>query len=100
MAKDLSSELSKGRYDLVISDHKMPGFDAIQALDIFKQSGIDAPFIIYSDVMGEEEAAEAMRKGANDYVLKRNPHRLQSSCRETPSCTSNRAKPPGTTQAR
>src|SRR5207248_2831241 len=36
----------------------------------------DVPFIIVSGTVGEETAVEAMRAGANDYVLKGNLARL------------------------
>jgi len=61
---------------LVISDHRMPGFDSGEALEIFRSFDLDVPFVIYSDVIGEEFAVEAMHAGATDYVLKRNPARL------------------------
>jgi CheY-like chemotaxis protein len=32
--------------DLVISDHAMPQFNSIEALDICKNSGMDIPFIL------------------------------------------------------
>ena len=56
--------------DLILSDHDLPGFDALQALMLLKQRGLDIPFIIVSGVISEELAVEAMKQGAADYLLK------------------------------
>jgi two-component system NtrC family sensor kinase len=40
------------------------------ALQIMKKKGLDLPFIVVSGAIGEESAVEAMRSGANDYVMK------------------------------
>lgn len=75
-AEETRNFLATQPVQLVISDHRMPGYDSSEALEIFKSFNLDVPFIIYSDVIGEDVAVEAMRAGANDYVLKRNPLRL------------------------
>lgn len=75
-AEQTRDALTTQTIQLVIADHKMPGFDSTEALEIFKTFDLDIPFIIYSDVIGEEIAVDAMRSGASDYVLKRNPLRL------------------------
>ncbi len=75
-AADMSRELSNGEWDVVISDYYMPGFGALAALQVARTSGSDVPFIIVSGNMGEDFAVEAMRAGADDYVMKRNLSRL------------------------
>ena len=40
------------------------------------EHGADLPFIIVSGSVGEEQAVEAMREGAHDYVMKGNMTRL------------------------
>jgi len=57
-------------WDLVISDYVMPGFGGLQALELFKQKGLDVPFIIVSGHIGEEVAVASLKAGANDYVMK------------------------------
>jgi len=56
--------------DIVLSDYQMPQFGGLRALDILKQSGLEIPFILISGTIGEDIAVNAMKKGANDYLLK------------------------------
>jgi two-component system cell cycle sensor histidine kinase/response regulator CckA len=63
-------------WDVVISDFHMPTFDGLRAFALFRESGLDAPFIFVSGALGEERAVEAMRSGAADYLLKENLARL------------------------
>ena len=63
-------------WDAILSDYNLPGFSGLAALDILKASGRLLPFIIVSGEIGEETAVQAMRNGANDYLLKSNLARL------------------------
>ncbi len=67
-------------WDLVISDHHLPGFSGLEALQMLRQrTGAGAepvPFILVSGQIGEDTAVEAMRNGAADYLLKNNLSRL------------------------
>ena len=69
-AEAMRAELEARVPDVIVSDWSMPQFSALGALDVLKQSGLDVPFIIVSGTVGEELAVEAMRAGAQDYVLK------------------------------
>jgi two-component system sensor histidine kinase/response regulator len=68
--------LDKKEWDLVISDYSMPRFNGLAALKILRDTRLDVPFILVSGAVGEDVAVEAMRSGANDYVLKSNLARL------------------------
>ncbi|MBV8604333.1 MAG: response regulator [Pelomonas sp.] len=72
----LQQALLEGPWDAVISDFSMPGFSGLQALEEFRKTGMDIPFIFVSGTIGEETAVAAMRAGANDYVMKENMSRL------------------------
>lgn len=75
------------RWDLILCDWSMPGFDALAALTIVKRLGIDVPFLIVSGTVGEEHAVAAMRVGAHDYVLKDDLSRLAPAVeREMADC--------------
>ena len=63
-------------WDAILSDYNLPGFSGLEALEILKESGRLLPFIIVSGEIGEETAVQAMRNGANDYLLKSNLARL------------------------
>lgn len=75
-ARDMEDAVVNAEWDLIICDHSMPGFDALTALDILKQSGKDIPFIIYSGHISDQTAFSAMRDGVNDYIQKGNFARL------------------------
>jgi len=75
-AEGLSQALKQGEWDLVLSDHSMPGFDSFAALQIVQQNGRDLPFIIVSGAIGEDLAVAAIKAGAHDYLLKSNLKRL------------------------
>lgn len=66
----LSRELAGAVWDVVLSDYSMPGFSGLDALALVREHDPDMPFIIVSGNIGEDVAVDAMRAGANDYVLK------------------------------
>ncbi len=68
--------LGKGEWDLVISDYALPQFSGPQALALFKETGIDIPFIVVSGAVGEDAAVALMKSGANDFVIKGNMNRV------------------------
>lgn len=75
-ADGLKKALQDSEWDLVLSDHAMPGFDSFSALKIVQQSRHDLPFIIVSGAIGEDLAVAAIKAGAHDYLLKSNLKRL------------------------
>ena len=70
------STLKSGAWDLVISDYSLPGTDGMEVLKGVREFDPDLPFILLSGVLDEEAAVEAMRAGANDFLLKGNLSRL------------------------
>lgn len=62
--------------DLILSDHALPQFGSKEALQLVRSRGLDVPFIIVSGQIGEDIAVEAMRNGADDYLLKDRMARL------------------------
>jgi len=78
---DLESALQRRSWDVVLSDHSMPGFSSTHALQVLKARGLDIPFIIVSGYIGEEGAVAAMRAGAHDYVPKAAMGRLGPAVR-------------------
>ncbi len=63
-------------WDLIITDHNIPGFGSAEALEIARRHDADIPFILVSGSIGEEIAVDAMKSGAHDYVMKDNLMRL------------------------
>ncbi|MDT8325655.1 MAG: PAS domain S-box protein, partial [Bacteroidota bacterium] len=68
--------LLRDEYDIILSDYRMPGYDGVSAMESALQLRPDLPFIIVSGSIGEEAAIDLIKRGASDYVLKENPHRL------------------------
>jgi PAS domain S-box-containing protein len=86
----LDSALDRQVWDVIVSDHSMPGFTSLQALELIKRRQCDTPFIIVSGVIGEETAVKAMKAGANDYVMKSALARLVPSIERELGEASNR----------
>ncbi len=78
---DLLDVLRNKDWDIVLSDYQMPEFNGLTALKIVKERSQDLPFIIVSGTIGEEVAVEAMRSGAQDYLMKDNLARLVPAIR-------------------
>ena len=72
----LRTALQAHTWDIVLSDWSMPHFSALRALSVVRELMPQLPFIIVSGAIGEEAATEAMRAGANDFVLKDRMARL------------------------
>ena len=75
-AEALKAAMREERWDAVLSDFRLPGFSGVDALKLFRATGLDIPFIFVSGTIGEETAVEAMKAGASDYVMKQNLARL------------------------
>jgi PAS domain S-box-containing protein len=69
-ADGMREALGRRAWDVVISDYSMPGFNALKALAVLKESRKDIPFIIVSGTIGEENAVEALKMGAHDFLVK------------------------------
>lgn len=70
------TEALKQQWDIVLSDYTMPHFSGMRALEVVRQHDLDLPFIFVSGTIGENTAVQAMKSGAQDYVMKDNLTRL------------------------
>ena len=75
-AQAMSAGLADESWDVILCDFKLPQFSGLDAISLLKGSRIDIPVLIVSGSIGEEMAAECMRLGANDYIMKDNLSRL------------------------
>jgi len=62
--------------DIILSDHSLPAFNSVNALLIARQKFPGIPFIMVTGTVSEEFAADIMKSGADDYILKDRPARL------------------------
>ncbi len=69
--------------DIILSDHSLPQFNSIEALEIARERRPDVPFIIVSGSVSEEFAVNCIKRGADDYILKSNMSRLPSAIRHS-----------------
>ena len=69
-ATEMERALRQGGWDFILSDWVLPEFSGLEALQLHQKSGTKTPIVIVSGRIGEEATIEAMRAGADDYVLK------------------------------
>lgn len=62
--------LSTDKFDLVLSDLRLPDQDGIQLLSWLRKNDIYTPFIIMTSYAEIHSAVEAMKQGASDFVAK------------------------------
>lgn len=72
----MEAVFQKQDWDLILSDFSMPHFSGSDALKILRAKGCEKPFIFVSGTIGEETAVDALRDGAQDYLMKTNLKRL------------------------
>ncbi len=64
------SLIEKEQFDLIISDIQMPNMDGTNLLKKITNSGINTPVMLMTAYASVEQAVEAMRYGAVDYLVK------------------------------
>jgi PAS domain S-box-containing protein len=79
--KEYLSFLEGGKYDIILSDYTLPGFEAPAALKFALELQPEVPFICVSGTIGEDKAVELLKQGAADYVLKDRLGRLAFAVR-------------------
>lgn len=72
----LERALDEREWELIITDYNMPQFSPDDVLDAVTERGLDLPIILVSAQVADARAAEAMKRGVHDYVLKDNLSRL------------------------
>jgi signal transduction histidine kinase len=73
--------LNMDRFDLILCDYRLPGYDGLSALAWARQVAPGVPVIFVSGGMGDGVADESLRAGATDYVLKDRLARLAPAIR-------------------
>ncbi|MCL4457805.1 MAG: sigma-54 dependent transcriptional regulator [Nitrospirae bacterium] len=67
---DALNELNLSDFSLVITDMKMPGMNGIEFLHEIRKKGIFVPVIVITGYGTVENAVDAMKLGATDYIMK------------------------------
>lgn len=63
-------DLVTGKFDLVITDLKMPGMDGVTLISEMRRRACDTPVIVMTAYGTVESAVKAMKFGAFDYIQK------------------------------
>jgi DNA-binding NtrC family response regulator len=63
-------QVAREHYDLVVTDIKMPEMDGLQLLDELKEYDPSLPIIVMTAYGTVENAVQALRSGAYDYIAK------------------------------
>ncbi len=78
---ELLAALADFKPDIVLSDYSLPSFNGMAALRLVQQRSPTTPVIIVTGTLDEETAAECIKAGAADYVLKERLARLPVAVR-------------------
>ena len=78
---DFVAALADFKPDIVLSDYNLPTFNGMDALRLVQQRSPTTPLIIVTGSLSEETAAECIKAGAADYVLKERLARLPVAVR-------------------
>ena len=75
-ADEMEHELNENTWDLIITDHTLPSFNAIEAIALLNKFNLDIPLIVLSGTIDSNIAVESMRLGARDFIMKDDTTRL------------------------
>ncbi|MES2371416.1 MAG: PAS domain S-box protein [Bacteroidota bacterium] len=81
--KSFLQTLARFHPDIILSDHSLPQFNSVEALAIVREQFPDIPVIIVTGTVSEEFAAEIIKSGADDYLLKDRLARLPNAIIQT-----------------
>jgi CheY-like chemotaxis protein len=83
--EEFENALSTFGPDVILSDHSLPQFNSIEAMEIWKnfqrERNTYIPFILITGSVSEEFAVQSIKAGADDYILKDRLKRLPTSVR-------------------
>ncbi len=69
-AEEALAKLAIERFDVIISDFRMPGIDGLEFLEEVRKMEEYVPFVLFSGMMEPEVVTEALKKGADRYISK------------------------------
>jgi CheY-like chemotaxis protein len=79
--EDFLRELETRPPDVILSDHGLPSFDGLAALDLAHKRLPKVPFIFVTNALNREMEIEKIAPGVWDYVRKSQLHRLAPAIR-------------------
>jgi len=76
-------EFAARAFDVILADYLLPQWNGLEALQWIRENKSLIPFILVTGAVGEETAAECIRQGADNYILKDNLARLVPAVEQT-----------------
>src|SRR4249919_653851 len=67
------------RPDIILCEYRLHGFPAVEIIDFLTSRGFDIPVVLVTAAVNERHAANLLRKGVEDLILKDRLLRLPSS---------------------
>src|SRR5512136_2905545 len=58
--REMRRYLSEEEWDIIVSEYSLPHFTGLEALAMYRSSGLDIPFVMMSDPVAEDVAIDAM----------------------------------------
>ncbi len=78
-ARELAQAICSQDFDVILSDYGLPGWRGDEVIDVVKDRGLEIPVVMVTGSLGDEKAADMIRVGAADFVLKERLARLPSA---------------------
>jgi diguanylate cyclase (GGDEF)-like protein/PAS domain S-box-containing protein len=78
-AAEMERALHGKKWDVVLSDYKVPGFGAPDAHTLARAAGLEAPFLVVSGSVSEDSGVRAPRDGGDNRPSRSSLHRLAAS---------------------
>jgi PAS domain S-box-containing protein len=72
--KDLARSLKRGKFELAITDYRLPWSDGLALFRRIREQDPDCPVILYTGSGSSETAARALEAGVDDYIVKSVDH--------------------------
>jgi len=74
--REFLEAISSQDFSAILSAYELPDWNGMKALCELRKAGNETPFILVTDVLGEESAVECVKQGVSGYVLKDHLERL------------------------
>jgi PAS domain S-box-containing protein len=79
--EEFLERVRSSRYDVILSDFRMPRATGMDIFELVKKEGLNIPFILVTGSLGDEKAVECLKEGVADYVIKDRLARLPVAVR-------------------
>ena len=80
--QEFQNALASSPPDIVLADYRLPSWSGLDALRLMQSMQIDIPLIVVTGSLGDEVAAQCIKQGATDYVVKDRLARLPVAIRQ------------------